>query len=53
MEILKPYEHVDIYDEDDNTQWDIHLNLKYCLDSYVFDNIYPFIMYGEAHPHHA
>jgi hypothetical protein len=48
------FERIDIYDDsDENTQWDVHLNLKHCIESFVFENICPFFLYGEAQPHFA
>jgi hypothetical protein len=44
---------IDFYEENDGTQWDSHLKLKHCSESFVLDNIYPFILYGDAHPHFA
>jgi hypothetical protein len=31
----------------------MHINLKHNIGSFVFGNIYPFILYGEAQPHLA
>jgi hypothetical protein len=42
------FEEIDAIEEDEKSQWEAHLNLKHNIGSYLFENIYPFILYGDA-----
>jgi hypothetical protein len=33
-------EDIDAIEEDEKSQWEVHLNLKHDIGSYVFENIY-------------
>jgi hypothetical protein len=39
--------------KEERTQWDVQFNLEHDIDSVIFENIYPFFMYGEAQLHFA
>jgi hypothetical protein len=45
-------EEIDISDDDESTQLDVHRSLKHCKESF-YSKIYPFIIYGEAQPYYA
>jgi hypothetical protein len=47
------FEEIDLVEDDEQSQWECHLNLKHNIGNYLFENIYPFIIYIEVHPHYC